>query len=69
MVLGALLMERCATGILVVGDVLEQYLVVGCVLGVMRLEVCIIASHLPWSSGKLERRICSTLRKLITSVN
>jgi hypothetical protein len=28
-----------------------------------------IASLLPWSSGKLERRICSTLRKLITSVN
>jgi hypothetical protein len=62
-------MERCATCILVVGDVLEQCVVVGCVLGVMRLEVCMIASLLPWSSGKLERRICSTLRKLITSIN
>jgi hypothetical protein len=69
MVLGALLMERCATGILVVGDVLEHCLVVGCVLGVVRLEVCLIAGFLPWSSGKSERCICSTLRKLITSVN
>ena len=31
------------SGILVVGDVLEQCLVVGCVLGVVRLEVCLIA--------------------------
>jgi hypothetical protein len=62
-------MERCVTGILVEGDVLEHCWVVGCVLGVMRLEVCLIASLLPWSSGKSERRICSTLRKLITSVN
>jgi hypothetical protein len=62
-------MERCATGILVVGDVLEHCLVVGCVLGVVRLEVCLIASLLHWSSGKSERRICSTLHKLITSVN
>jgi hypothetical protein len=45
-------MERCATGILVVGDVLEHHLVVGCVLGVVHLEVCLIASPLPWSSGK-----------------
>jgi hypothetical protein len=45
-------MERCATGILVVGDVLEHYLVVGCVLGVVRLEVCLIAGLLPWSDGK-----------------
>jgi hypothetical protein len=52
MVLGALLMERCATGILVVGDVLEHWLVVGCILGVVRLEVCLIACLLPWSSGK-----------------
>jgi hypothetical protein len=51
-------MERCATGILVVGDVLEHHLVVGCVLGVVHLEVCLIASFLPWSSGKSERRIC-----------
>jgi hypothetical protein len=51
MVLGALLMERCATDILVVGDVLEQCLVVGCVLGVVRLKVCLIACLLPWSSG------------------
>jgi hypothetical protein len=28
----------------VVGDVLEQCLVAGCVLGVVRLEVCLIAS-------------------------
>jgi hypothetical protein len=62
-------MERCTTCILVVGDVLEHCLVVGCVLGVVRLKVCMIASLLPWSSGKLERCICSTLRKLITSVN
>jgi hypothetical protein len=52
-----------------VGDVLEQCLVVGCVLGVVRLEVCLIASLLPWSSGKSKRHKCSTLRKLITSVN
>jgi len=52
MVLGALLMERCATSILVAGDVLEHCLVVGFVLGVVRLEVCLIASLLPWSSGK-----------------
>jgi hypothetical protein len=32
-------MERCATCILVVGDVLQHCLVVGCVLGVVRLEV------------------------------
>jgi hypothetical protein len=44
-------MERCATDILVVGDVLEQCLVVGCVLGVVRLKVCLIACLLPWSSG------------------
>jgi hypothetical protein len=62
-------MERCATCILVVSDVLEHCLVVGCVLGVVRLEVCMIAGLLPWSSGKSERRICSTLRKLITSIN
>jgi hypothetical protein len=62
-------MERCATCILVVGDVLEHCLVVGCVLGVVRLDVRPIASFLPWSSGKSERRICSTLHKLITSVN
>ena len=30
------------SGILVVGDVLEQFLVVGCVLGVVHLEVCLI---------------------------
>jgi hypothetical protein len=40
------------SGILVVGDVLEQCLVVGCVLGVVRLEVCLIVGLLPWSSGK-----------------
>jgi hypothetical protein len=68
-VLGALLMERCVTDILVVGDVLKHCLVVGCVLGVVRLEVCLIACLLPWSSGKSERCICSTLRKLITSIN
>jgi hypothetical protein len=62
-------MERCATCILVVGDVLEHCLVVGSVLGVVRLEVHLIAGLLPWSSEKSERRICSTLRKLITSVN
>jgi hypothetical protein len=45
-------MERCAIGILVVGDVLEHCLVVGCVLGVVRLEVRLIAGLLPWSSGK-----------------
>jgi hypothetical protein len=45
-------MERCATGILVVGDVLEHCLVVGCVLGVVRLEVCLIAGLLPWFRGK-----------------
>jgi hypothetical protein len=45
-------MERCATCILVVGDVLQHCLVVGCVLGVVRLEVCLIAGLLPWSSGK-----------------
>jgi hypothetical protein len=33
-----------------VGDVHEQCLVVGCVLGVVRLEVCLIAGLLPWSS-------------------
>jgi hypothetical protein len=69
MVLRALLMERCATCILVVGDVLEHCWVVGCVLGVVRLEVRLIAGLLPLSSGKSKRRICSTLRKLITSVN
>jgi hypothetical protein len=52
MVLGALLIERCATCILVVGDVLEHCLVVGSVLGVVRLEVCLITCLLPWSSGK-----------------
>jgi hypothetical protein len=57
------------SGILVVGDVLEQCLVAGCVLGVVRLEVCLIAGLLPWSSRKSERRKCSTVRKLITSVN
>jgi hypothetical protein len=66
---GALLMERCATSILVVGDVLEHYWVVGCVLGVVRLEVCLIASLLPWSSEKSECHICNTLHKLITSIN
>jgi hypothetical protein len=66
---GALLMRRRATGVLVVGDVLEHCLVVGCVLTVVRLEVRLIEGLLPWSSGKSERRICSTLRKLITSVN
>jgi hypothetical protein len=69
MVLGALLMERCATSILVVGDVLEHYWVVSCVLGVVRLEVCLIASLLPWSSEKSECHICNTLHKLITSIN
>ena len=54
MVLGALLMERCATCILVVVDVLEHCLVVGCVLGVVRLEVCLIVGLLPWSRGKSE---------------
>jgi hypothetical protein len=63
MVLGALLMEWCVTCILVVGDVLEHCLVVGCVLGVVRLEVCLIAGLLPWSSEKFKRRICSTLCK------
>jgi hypothetical protein len=62
-------MKRCATCILVVDDVLEHCLVVGCVLTVVRLEVCLIAGFLPWSRGKSERRICSTLRKLVTSVN
>jgi hypothetical protein len=57
------------SGILVVGDVLEQCLVPGCVLRVVRLEVCLIASLLPWSSGKSKRRKCSPLRELITSVN
>jgi hypothetical protein len=57
------------SGILVVGDVLEQCLVAGSVLGVVRLEVCLIESLLPWSSGKSERRKCSTLCKLITSIN
>jgi hypothetical protein len=38
---------ECATCILVVGDVLEHCLVVGCVLGVMRLEVCLVAGLLP----------------------
>jgi hypothetical protein len=57
------------SGILVVGDVLEQCLVDGCVLGVVRLELCLIAGLLPWSSGKPERCKCSTLSKLITSVN
>jgi hypothetical protein len=52
-----------------VGDVLEQCLVVGCVLGVVRLEVCLIACLLPWSSGKSELRKCSTLCKLTTSIN
>jgi hypothetical protein len=45
-------MERCATCILVVVDVLEHCLVVGCVLGVVRLEVHLIADLLSWSSGK-----------------
>jgi hypothetical protein len=45
-------MERCAIGILVVGGVLEHCLVVGCVLGVVRLEVRLIAGLLHWSSGK-----------------
>jgi hypothetical protein len=57
------------SGILVVGDVLEQCLVVDCVLEVVGLEVCLIAGLLPWSSEKSERHKCSTLRKLITSVN
>lgn len=57
------------SGILVVDDVLEQCLVVGCVLGWVRLEVCMIASLLSWSSEKSKRRKCSTLHKLITSVN
>jgi hypothetical protein len=42
-------MERCATGILVVGDLLEHCLVVGSVLGVVYLEVCLIVGLLPWS--------------------
>jgi hypothetical protein len=62
-------MERCVTDILVVSDVLEHCLVVGCVLGVVCLEVCLIAGLLPWFSEKSERCICNTLRKLITSVN
>jgi hypothetical protein len=33
-------------------------LVVGCVLGVVHLEVRLIACLLPWSSGKSERRKC-----------
>jgi hypothetical protein len=45
-------MKRCAIGILVVGDVLEHCLVVVCVLGVVRLEVRLIAGLLPWSSEK-----------------
>jgi hypothetical protein len=49
----------------VVGDVLEHCLVVGCVLGVVHLEVCLSAGLLPWSSGKSERRKCSTLCRLI----
>jgi hypothetical protein len=61
-------MERCATCILVVGDVLEYCLVVGCVLGVVHLEVRLIAGLLHWSSGKSKRRICSTLLILITSI-
>ena len=32
------------SGILVVGDVLERCLVVGCVLGVMRFKVCMITA-------------------------
>jgi len=44
---------------------LNACLVVACVLGVVRLKVCIIAGLLPWSSGNSERRKCSTLRKLI----
>jgi hypothetical protein len=44
-------------------------LIDGCVLGVVRLEECLIAGLLPWSSGKSKRRKCSTLRKLVTSVN
>jgi hypothetical protein len=36
----------------VVGDVLEQCLVVGCVLRVVHLEVYLIAGLLPWPSGK-----------------
>jgi hypothetical protein len=66
---GHFFVKRCTTCILVVGDVLEHCLVVGCVLGVVRLEVRLIAGLLPSSSGKSERCICSTLRKLITSVN
>jgi hypothetical protein len=62
-------MEGCVTGILVVGDGLEHCWVVGCVSRVVRLEVCMIAGLLPWSSRKSERRICSILHKLITSVN
>jgi hypothetical protein len=57
------------SGILVVGDVLEQCLVVGCILGVVRLEVCLITCLLPSSSGKSERCKYSTLCKFITSVN
>jgi hypothetical protein len=52
-----------------VGDVLEQCLVAGCVLGVVRLEVRLIAGLLPWSSIKSKRRKCSTHCKLITSVS
>ena len=37
--------------------------------GVVRLEVCLIAGLLPWSSGKSKSHKCSTLCKLITSVN
>jgi hypothetical protein len=48
-----------------VGDVFEQCLVVGCVFGVMLLEVYLIAGLLLWSSGKSKRRKCSALRKLI----
>jgi hypothetical protein len=44
-------------------------LVVGCVLGVVRLEVSLIICLFPLSSGKLERCKCSTLRKSITSIN
>ena len=57
------------SGILVVGDVLDKCLVVGCVLGVVHLEVCMIAGLLPWSSGKSKHHKCSTFCKLITSVN
>jgi hypothetical protein len=57
------------SAILIVGDVLEHCLVADCVLGVVRLEVRLIAGLLPWSSRNSKRRKCSTLRKLITSVN